>query len=93
MLRMPGEFHLSYPLFVFAFCYIIHSLFRKLILDECNGSRCIQGPTACYKVVLSKNPSHRTVNLIVPSNGFIRLPGGLEIGNKRKDYSERRLLG
>lgn len=67
--------------------------FSRNVAGECNGIQCIQGPTAYHEVIISKNSSHRRVDLLVPSRSFIKLPGGLEIGNKRKDYSERRLLG
>ncbi|XP_046651221.1 coenzyme Q-binding protein COQ10 homolog B, mitochondrial-like [Daphnia pulicaria] len=67
------------------------TLSRKLTVIQCSALQYTGSHSACPRVVSSSNSSYGAIDLAIPSRGF-QLPG-LGIGNKRKDYSERRLLG
>ena len=65
---------------------------RKLIVVESSAIQRTGMYSACPRVISCNRSNHGLIDLVVPSRSF-KLPVGLGIGNKRKDYSERRLLG
>ena len=78
--------------FQFSLHNLSFNICRKLIVVESSAIQRTEMYSACPRVISCNRSNHGLIDLVVPSRSF-KLPVGLGIGNKRKDYSERRLLG